>query len=276
MRSRMPTRVTRVPVGRSRGFWVLLLAWTFGIAALLGMYAIARTGVVADGSRLVRVVWTLPGLVGGLLPLTVFAAAAALQRGAGKGLWIRLAAVASLCYLAVAIVDPVLRTERRERRGIDVESLEPFGSGTPPALVQQRRAIRENPPATYSFSTNEPLAIPPNWLTHLLHTPVVWAVFTVLNGWLAALLARKQAGLPPVVRVRRLWAQGLLSGFSFLITMSIAGSIVRGSLDVSGAFAAWLPLSIPIAAIWVARRSLIASVDDAAPSSHPLAPTQSG
>ncbi|HSW28605.1 MAG TPA: hypothetical protein VLH75_03830 [Longimicrobiales bacterium] len=167
---------------------------------------------------------------------------------AGIGALGALAVLATVVYLLVAEVAPRVEYRLAERHPAEAAlALHPFGPDTPANLARQAAYVRANPPDRYSFSTDEPLRVPPNWLDYLRHVRGVLAGLTVLNGLLAWAVGRRLRSLSSRRYRWALWTLGLVSAAVFILAEGQAGAAVRHDLSASGALFAWMPL-IP----WVA------------------------
>ncbi len=199
-----------------------------------------------------RVLMMFAGDIGLLLPFTVFAGGVAAYRcAAGRGLPVRAVSVAVLTYLLAAYATPLLEYQANRAGGRAVAQLYPFGPLTPAAFLDLRSWVEANPPARYTWSTDEPLSIPPNWWTYLFHSPVViasFAVFAALLGWISAALT---SGLSPPARANARWAMGLASGLAFFLPMAAAGEWVRADPANSALLGAWGPLVVPLGELFL-------------------------
>jgi hypothetical protein len=159
-----------------------------------------------------------------------------------------LAVLASLVYLLAAEIAPRVKYRVAERHApAAVLARHPFGPDTPANLARQAAYVRVHPPDRYSFSTDEPMLVPPNWLDYLRHVQGVLAGLTVLNGLLAWAVGRRLRTLSSRRYRWALWTLGLVSAAVFILAEGQAGAAVRHDLSASGALFAWMPL-IP----WVA------------------------
>ncbi len=235
-------------------FWRSLATWTATlVVAVLGYSAPEE---LAHGRPLLvgQFLSALPGLLSGLLPLTVFAAARHLGgQGQGRALGINLAIVALLSYGLMAGLDPQLEHRQGNREPAVVAGYGEPGPRTPTELARRKQYVVEHPPEVYSLDVDQPLATPPNWLDFLIHSPIVFSLFAIINGCLGAVLGRRYSGRDRR-SARRLWLFGILSGVSFMVPAIAAGDYVRASLTASGVAAAWLPLALPLMALLVCMR----------------------
>jgi hypothetical protein len=235
-------------------FWKSLATWTATLAVAVLGYSVPVE--LAQGRPLLvgQLASALPGLVSGLLPLTVFAAARHFGgQGQGRALWISLAIVALLSYGLEAGLDPQIQHRQETAGPATAVGYGSLGPSTPLELSKRKRYIVAHPPERYSFDVDRPLATPPNWLDFLIHSPVAFSLFVILNGCLGAVLGRRYSGRNRSA-ARRLWLFGILSGASFMIPAIAAGDYVQASLSASGMAAAWLPLALPLLALLVCMR----------------------
>jgi len=193
-------------------------------------------------------------MVSGLLPLTVFAASRHFGgQGQGRALWISLAIVALLSYGLEAGLDPQIQHRQETAGPATVVGYGSLGPSTPLELSKRKRYIVAHPPEGYSFDVDRLLSTPPNWLDFLIHSPIVFSLFAIINGCFGAVLGRRYD-----TRSRRsartLWLFGILSGASFVVPAIAAGDYVQASLSASGVAAAWLPLALPLLALLVCMR----------------------
>jgi hypothetical protein len=235
-------------------FWKPLIAWTATLAVAVLAYS-ALVDLAQEQPLLVgQLASALPGLASGLLPLTVFAATIKFGgRGERRLLWGNLVVVALLSLGLEAGLDPQIQHRQRTGSQETVSGYGDLGPATPFELSKRKRYIVEHPPELYSLDVDRPLATPPNWLDFLIHSPIAFSLFVILNGCLGAVLGRRYSGRNRSAS-RRLWLFGILSGASFMVPAMAAGDYVRTSLTASGIGAAWLPLALPLMALLVCMR----------------------
>lgn len=236
-------------------YWKTLGVWTVVLTAVVVVYSVVTALSLGDDVRLALAAWSVLGVAGALMPFLAFAAGVGAADGAPKELVGHLLITAALTYVLLAWVDPVLQHEHVSRRfaaGGDSALGEVLAHGpdTPGELLLRKVRILENPPDRYSFSTQEPLATPPNWIDFRLHSPLALGLFALINGLLGAVLARWRPRGGDAVH--RLWLMGLLSAVGFMAPMMVAESLVRASLTASGVVAAWAASTVPLAALVVA------------------------
>ena len=234
-------------------FWKSLTTWTVTLAVAVLVYSVLVR--IAQGEELafVRLAASVPGLVSALIPLTAFAAARGFGGGKSRALWTHLVGATILSYALVAGVYPLVQQRVGDSAFDRVTSSGDLYTPTPFELVRRKQFIIENPPPQYSLDVDQPLATPPNWLDFLIHSPIAFSLFTVLNGWLGAVLGRNHtAGSRR--SARRLWLFGILASASFVVPAMAASDYVQASLSVSGVRAAWFPLLLPLMALLVCMR----------------------
>lgn len=234
-------------------FWKSLTTWTATLAVAVLVYVgLVR---VAQGQALafIPLVASAPGLVSGLLPFTAFAAARRFGgRGMERALWGHVLGAAALSYVLVAGIHPHVQHRMDNDEPFAVEGYGELAAPTAFELIARKRYIVEHPPDEYSLDVGQPLAMPPNWLDFLVHSPIAIALFTIINGCLGAVLGRRYYGTRSASR--RLWLLGILAGALFMLPAMAAGDYVRASLGNSGVGAAWIPLVLPLIALLVCMR----------------------
>lgn len=164
------------------------------------------------------------------------------------------ALVGALCYTLSAFAVPRVDHALEVSLGLDVAARDPFGPHTPIAMVRWRRAVLANPPSEFVIARGQPLRMPPNWLSYLIHFPAAMAGFAVVNGYAGFLIGVRTAGLSPPVRRRRRWAAGLASGTLFLAANVLVSTWVRTESTHPGAIGAWLPTLLWLLATLVCAR----------------------
>ena len=215
------------------------LRWLGIVATDLGF--VLSFAAFATGVRLVG----LPGHVGGVIVL-----------GAGS-------MTGAAAYLCGAFAGPLAEHAAVIREDPDVAASRPFGADTPAGILRNIDYVEANPPAdgAYSLSVGHPHRTPPEWLRLLLHTPIVLAVFAVINTVIGFLVGQLTSGLPPPVRRNTRLATAVVGGVLFFAVLAWAGSYARDWTETSGVLAAWCPLAVPLTEVlvlwtWVRVRSL--------------------
>jgi hypothetical protein len=235
-------------------FWKSLFIWTATLAVAVLVYSALVKLTQGHPLLVEQLVSALPGLLSGLLPLTVFAAAINLGGpGHRQMLWGNVVIIALLSFGLEAGLDPQIQHRQRTVALETVAGYGDLGPSTPLELVKRKRYIVEHPPEEYSLDVDRPLVTPPNWLDFLIHSPIVFSLFAILNGCLGAVLGRGYSGRDRR-ESRRLWLFGILSGASFMVPAMAAGDYVQVSLTASGVAAAWLPLALPLTVLLVCMR----------------------
>jgi hypothetical protein len=163
---------------------------------------------------------------------------------------VRATALAATGIGAAAIfllgyASPIADFKANLSRGLDVQALYPEGPRTLNGLARLRSAIRRHPPDTYSLSTDQPLAFPPNWLAYLIHSTLAFGLFSILSALLGWQVGFLTSGLSPPVRKNTRWAAGLVSGAVFFLATSVAGDWIRSDPLASGMAGAWIPVLVP-------------------------------
>lgn len=235
---------------------VPVLRWWLGLTALsLGLLYSAGGGAAG--------LLTAWGLVEALadrssltLPFAAFAgglAAGSISRPA-----VRLRSAAAIGFVAGVLAYGlggwvVPTAEYRSLRGAPetVALRFPDGPRTPPILLAEYRRVRANPPAEYSFSTDTPDQVPPNWTLYLLHLDVAAAFFALVSTFLGLLVGGMTSGLSPPRRRRLRWSAGLLNAVGYLAVAIPVSRWVRQSPTNSALIAAWLPVVVGVAVVLV-------------------------
>lgn len=239
--------------------WIAWFGSLFGMALVFSLL----TTQFESGSWSAGAVFAHSAALSGLLiPFTTFVFGVATVCRV-RGTCLRTAvilgiAAGALSYGALAYVHPILEFRHDVESGADELRRFPFGPRTPAGILRNRAAVLADPPAQYSFSTELPLAQPPNLLTQFLFLPLVLGTFAVLNALLGLLTGELTQDLPPPRRRNARWAVGLFGGIAFFVALDLSESWVRSSIEVSGVLAAWLPLALPLAEalllVWLIRR----------------------
>jgi hypothetical protein len=194
--------------------------------------------------------------LGLLLPFVMFAGGLeAARRGSSlKRTLLRAIPLVLIGYALGAFAAPGARLRQAESEGRDIEAYYPTGALTPPNLLRLREEVVARSPDAFSFSVDEPLRRPPNWLTYEAHQSAAVAVLGLLNLLLGVSVGRLTARLSPPVRRRRRWVVGLVGAVLFFAPIVVASVWVRTSAENSGVVGAWLPLLVPLLALSAASR----------------------
>lgn len=242
-----------------RDLWFLVrrtLSWWLPLAVIMmGVTILASPGFMAS-----RALWDFVGLaverLGFTVPYIAFVTGvAAVKSGRGENpgterrTVARVLMAASLLaitgYTLGSVVDPLLEHRADAERGVDLAKRYPFGPDTPRGLLRLRDAVEASPPAEYSFSANNPMDTPPNWLTYQFHSWIALAFLALPNALLGYLVALLTSDFRPIRRRQARWAAGLGVSLLYLAVGMWISARVRVSPDNSGVFAAWLPLLGP-------------------------------
>jgi hypothetical protein len=154
-------------------------------------------------------------------------------------------AISTAALLLVGEISPVFEYRANNELGLAVEERFPTGPATLQGLLELRERITSDPPNQFSFFIDRPLLLPPNWVTHLIHSRITLALFAVFAVILGSLTASLTTGLSPPARRNVRWAIGLVSGVLFFFSLAMGGDWVRADPRNSGVFGAWVPLLIP-------------------------------
>jgi hypothetical protein len=232
--------------GPTARFYAATALWLLGMLAVGLAYFLLTGPAWRPPGGLWRVMEVVVKWAGLFVPFTAFAGGLRVHRMVGSGsvlAWAVLLAV--LSYGLLAYAGPVVNYQVRDAAGLEVEGLFPFGPEVPGFLRALRAHVEANPPAKPGFSTDAPLALPPNWLTYRLHMPAAVAAFSVLSallGWVAGYVTIMK---PPAPRRNARWFLGVALGMVFMVTVVAAGDWVRRDPAHSGVLAAWGPLLVP-------------------------------
>ena len=199
--------------------------------------------------------WFTVGGIGLILPYALFAAGVALERVrthsaqvARNALAVGIA-FASLSYVLTAWVAPELHHAELTTSGSATAERTRFGPETPTGILRNLRFVEANPPDQYSTSVDAPHRQPPNVLRWVLHRPVAWAVFGLINLLLGVLAARVTADLRRQSRRNARIAIGVFGGMAFFVCVGLASPIqpfLRDGTLRSGVLSAWIPLALPL------------------------------
>lgn len=190
----------------------------------------------------------LAGRFGFILPFAAFAGGVAIwRRGPAAGstrvaVWAGLV-IGLASYASSEIVSP-LANYAALADGPDLADVRPFGPSTPAGKLRQLRFVEGNPPEQYSLG--DAARTPPNYVRFLLHLPVAFVVFSVLNCMLGLYATRLTSTLRSATRRNACLAIGLAGGLGLFAAAFVAGHPNRDWVSVSGVVAAWLPLTIPL------------------------------
>ena len=190
----------------------------------------------------------LAGRLGFILPFAAFAGGVAIwRRGPAAGstwvaVWAGLA-IGLTSYASSEIVGPLANYAALADEP-DLADVRPFGPSTPAGKLRQLRFVDANPPEQYSLG--DAARTPPNYVRFLLHLPVAFVVFSILNCLLGLYARRMMYVLRSATRRNGCLAIGLAGGLGLFAAAFVAGHPNRDWVSVSGVAAAWLPLAIPL------------------------------
>lgn len=248
----MMSRSKRSRGGSAAGDVALALraatAWTIG---LVGAVIVFLTVAVSQPQPWSGQMWLaqVTGLVGFVLPFAAFAGGMAIRDGRFDPRGTATAALAGLVvglagYASAEVVSP-LADYAALADDADVAEMRPFGPRTPAGTLRQLSFLEANPPQAYRVG--DPARTPPNRVLLLLHVPIAFVAFAVLNCMLGLFVARLTDLLRAPSRRNVRLATGLAGGLAFFGAAFLAGHPGRDWITVSGVAAAWLPLAVPLA-----------------------------
>lgn len=229
-------------------------------ALTLPLLGIEFVAVIQGGSRsIMDWLGTVARDLGYLLPFAAFAAGVHLHDVFGRRSVadaLRAGFVAGgAAYLLTAIAEPLAEHAALVEDGTGASVSRPFGPDTPAGLLRNIRYVEENPPAdgNYSLSVDHTERSPPEWLRVLLHTPMLFAAFAVVNTVTGLWVGQLTSGLPPPVRRNTRLGTALLGGVAFFVLVAWATLYSRDWTATSGVLATWSPLALPLViaiALW--------------------------
>lgn len=190
--------------------------------------------------------YLLTGWLGLFLPYAAFAGGLAVRRRGSPLPTMRDAGLVGVAaFLLLGFAAPWMEYQWESSKGLPVETRYPAGAETVGNLVALRDLVKEAGPTEFSYSVENPLQLPPSWITYLIHRPAASAVFAVLVALLGQITGFLTSGLPPGLRRNARWAAGLaISGLAFL-AQAFGGEWVRLDPSNSGLAGAWVPLLAP-------------------------------
>jgi hypothetical protein len=162
--------------------------------------------------------------------------------------------VLALAYLLTAFVAPFAEFRVDEAQGVEVAQDSRIGPDTPSAIRELRASARANPPPEFKFSTDDLSLLPPNWLTYLIHSKIVMALFAIFAGLLGQQVAFLTGGLSPPARRNARWALGLLTAILFFVAQFVGGEWIRSDPAHSGVVGSWICLIVPLVELGVLYR----------------------
>lgn len=244
----------------TKRFLVATGVWWFLLAGPTLLATLVLSPAVAGQDTLLGALEYLLGASAQTLPFAAFAGGLACPRGERDG-WPRMASALALGVAVVAyglgeFALPWVEYEVDRAAGASISTVYPHGPETPSNLRAVREAVISASPPEYSFGIQQPLAHPPNWLTHRIHQPIAFALLAIPNAILGALVASLTHGLPPPRRRRRRWTAGLALALTVLAAVVAADGWIVADADRSGLVSGWAPLLVPLAWLIVLVRRL--------------------
>ncbi len=239
-------------------FFRPILFWTIGLVAL----ALAAWLASPEGRNGAWTFWggayLVLGWIGLFLPFATYSGGlAAPSPTPTRSVTLRALSIAALYFVVAAFGKPVAEYRQRVETGGDITVQFPLGPETPATILSLAEAVRASPPERFSFSTDRPLARPPNWLMFSFHSFFALAAFCILSAFLGQLVAFLTNGLSPPARTNTRWAVGLITAFLVLAASTLGNAWVRQDFSNSGYVGAWAPLVIPLVELgllmWLAR-----------------------
>jgi len=161
-----------------------------------------------------------------------------------------------LAHVIGVFLVPVAEQRADAATGFDLEARYPLGANTPGALLARRAEILASPPSEYGFSVDDPMQRPPNWLLYLVHQPIAFGLFGLVNALLGLMAGWVTTGLSPPKRRNTRWALGLGSAVLFYLLSLTGARWVPASPDHSSFLGAWLPVSVPVLFLLLAAWAL--------------------
>ena len=244
---RSPGAVGRALAWSRSSVWIMLPAQAAFATALVFTVLVAEPLATRDFDQVIRWATTIPAIAAMLMGVAVFFVGAVV---AGR---VTLPATAAsftwsgLCvYLLLAWAYPSARYETylAQHGAAATEVIYPFGAEVPPALVDLRRYLVDNPPPRISRMRDEPLLRGPTWVGMRLHQPAVIGVYTVLSGLLGFLLARATAGWRAVARWPLLVACGVGGLFALIGSLEVVDALTdRAAYLAAPGWYAWFTLA---------------------------------
>lgn len=229
-------------------FFLPVTIWMAGLVALASVYQVVAGPSYGEAWSLWDAAYRLTAGAGLFLPYAAFAGGVAVYASLPpRSAALRAVLLAAISYGLLAYVSPIAEYRERASREEDVVTAFPFGPETPGGLIALRSAVETDPPATYSFRTDRPLERPPNWLTYLIHSLFVVAVFAILAALLGQQVGFLTSGLSPPARRNARWALGLATALAFFVAEAAGSEWTRLDPANSGVVGAWLPLIVPLA-----------------------------
>jgi hypothetical protein len=219
--------------------------WATALVVLTVVYALVKDALEDTAFVWPWLSFTIPANFSIFLPFTAFAGGIALCRVRGLRTTLVSAALVGLIgYGLGSYVSPVtsylVEREFYEER----PELLPFGPWTPGAHLRNLEYLEENP--TADPESGSPLRRPANRLRLNLHTPIAFAILTVLFALLGRLVAVHTTGLSPPVRRNTRWALGLGNSIVVFLPWFVLNLRIIEDPSFSGILGAYGPLLVPL------------------------------
>jgi len=230
-----------------RRFFLQTMLWTGVLLVVPTSARLLGSSPNAGGSTLWEVLFLGSSWIGFFLPFAVFAGGSAVHRQLSKRRVMGFGLVAgTAAVILLGFLRPGMEYRMGAASGVDLEARYPAGPPTLLSLLELRDLAKTTQPESLSFSVQEPLSQPLNWITLSIHTPIVLGLFAIVAALLGFLTASATYALPPPVRVNARWAVGLLTGTLFFVSLELGSQWVRADPANSGVFGAWGPLIGPV------------------------------
>lgn len=200
-------------------------------------------------------IWWVANDLGFILPFLLFAAGVKLARVMGYSRRLLPTALAfgltvgGMSYYLAAWGAPELESRYWNTLSDETVEQRTFGAAIPPNILENLRAVENDPPAEYSLRVGDTSRAPPNFLRWRLHLPVAMAVFGLINTLAGVLATQLTENFSRGARRNVLLALGVLGGLAFFGVMAMAGPIepfLRDGTMRSGILGAWIPLVVPL------------------------------
>jgi len=239
--------MTTLRAPKTRAFFQETIRWVVILASVPLCLQLVGGPLFGVGWSLWEALLLFFSYLGLLLPFASFAGGVAVHGHLrSRSVIINATLVSVIAFALIAYASPIAEYRARVVDGTDFEARFPAGPETFGGLRALRLAAEANPPADFNFAVEHPLDLPPNWLTYILHSQMVVALFGILAALLGQWGGFLTSGLSPPARRNARWALGLFSGVAFFIAEAACGEWVRLDPSNSGVLGAWVPLLVPI------------------------------
>lgn len=227
-------------------FIMATLTWTL----ILVTFTAANQFItgLSEGStwEVVDLFYQFPGWFGVLLPFAAFAGGlTASVEVPARQVAAYAIPVAALAYLLMAYVVPIAQHEVRRDQPAEVAPDIQIGPKTPSAQREFRNRNEANPPAEFSFSTDDPSSLPPRWITHLIQSKMVMALFALFAALIGQQVGVLTGGRSPPSRRNARWALGLLTAALFFVAQAALSEWLKADLTRSVLMGTWGCLIVP-------------------------------